>query len=155
MVEQRAPMPGEARISGIVKIATRPISGATLTAVNPQGEKLATTTSEIDGSWALFLTPEVAFTLKASYPLTVPFSRLEQPLQERSMRRAGNITLFAGRLVTGTVLDAVGQPIPGAWAAVATQSSSPAALRDSIDEAGRLVLRDAPVSGVSEVVAPG
>lgn len=150
----RLPAAGEARISGFVKVAARPIGGAKLTAEDSNGELLAEGTSAANGSWSLFLEPGVEFTLIATYPMTVPHSRKVPALAERAMQRAGNISLSAGRRVTGTVLDAEGRPIQGAWAAVEGQSCTKIALLRSVDATGKLLLENVPMSATIEFGAP-
>ena len=151
----RPPGPGEARISGWVKVAMRPIGGATISARGPDGASLASAISQADGSWALYLEPGAPFVLRASYPMTVPTERPEPPLAEGDQRRAGNLTLAMGRRVTGTVLDSTAQPIPGAWAAVAGAPATEAMLADSVQSAGSLTLENTPLGATIEVGAPG
>lgn len=151
----RLPGPGEARISGWVKIALRPTGGATLSARTPDGATLASATSQPDGSWALFLEPGTPFVLRASYPMTVPLERVEPALAEGDQRRAGNLALAMGRRIVGTVHDSLGQPIPGAWAAVAGAPATELALADSVQSSGALVLESTPLGAAIEVGAPG
>ena len=151
----RFPGPGEARISGWVKVAQRPTGGATLTARSLDGTALTSATSRSDGSWALFLKPGIPFVLGASYPMTVPLERTEPALSEGDQRRAGNLTLAMGRRITGTLLDSAGRPVPGAWAAVAGAPATERALASSVQDSGALVLDNTPLGAFIEVGAPG
>ena len=151
----RLPQVNEARISGFVKLASRPIAGARIAAIDANGLEIATVQSEVDGAWALFVPPSIGFTLRASYPKAVPYQRSELPLAERATRLAGNLTLAAGRDVQGTVFDESGLPVPGSWAAVASQSYSAAELAQSIDDMGTFTIQNAPLQAQIEVGAPG
>ncbi|MFT4710633.1 MAG: hypothetical protein ACI9D0_001790 [Bacteroidia bacterium] len=151
----RPPGPGEARISGWVKLALRPVEGATISARTPSGSALASAISQPDGSWALFLEPETSFVLRASYPMTVAVERVEPAMAEGDQRRAGNLTLAMARRFTGAVHDSADQPIPGAWAAVAGAPATELALADSVHSTGNLILEGAPLGAVIEVGAPG
>jgi hypothetical protein len=149
------PEDGEARISGFAKVGARPIGGVALSAIGPAGDLLASSTSRADGTWELYLRPDVAFSLRAVYALTVPFERQEPALAEGDMRRAGNLTLAAGRLVTGTIVDEYGDPITEAWAAVAQTTYTPAQLRGSVNGLGAMRLENTPLSALLEAGAPG